>query len=86
MKVNPKNVPGLAQLLARMEKRMALANYAESTILSYTRAVKRLSVKLGKTPDNINEDELQEFLAASEGENEPKQLACLPVWDQVCLC
>ena len=62
MKVNPKNVPGLAQLLARMEKRMALANYAESTILSYTRAIKRLSVKLGKTPDNVNEDELQEFL------------------------
>ena len=70
MKANPKNVSGLAELLARMEKRMALANEpapdarsrAESTILSYTRAVKRLSVKLGKKPNNVNEDELQEFL------------------------
>ena len=63
-------MPGLAELLARMEKRMALANEpapdarsgAESTILSYTRAAKRLSVKLGKTPNNVNEAELQEFL------------------------
>ena len=62
MKAIEKNVPGLADLLDRMEKRMALANYAESTIVSYTRSVRLLGMKLGKSPESIEQDELHEYL------------------------
>lgn len=62
MKAITKNVPGLAPILKKMEKRMSLANYAESTISSYTRTVRVLGTKLGKSPDKIEQDELHEYL------------------------
>jgi len=57
-----KNVAGLPAVLSKMSQRMALANYAESTINIYVRAVRLLGVKIGKSPENIEQDELHEYL------------------------
>jgi integrase len=57
-----RTVPGLSKILNKMEKRMSLANYAESTVKSYTRTVRLLGTKLGKSPDKIEQDELHEYL------------------------
>ena len=57
-----KNVPGLRSVLSQMSQRMALANYAESTIVSYTRSVRVMGVKLGKSPEKIEQDELHAYL------------------------
>ena len=61
-KISEKNVAGLSAILSKMTQRMALANYAESTIKSYVRAVRMMSVKIGKSPEKISEDELHEYL------------------------
>lgn len=53
---------GLDQVLARMSQRMALANYAESTIASYCRSVRTLGIKIGKSLVNVEQDELHEYL------------------------
>jgi len=57
-----KNVAGLSAILFKMSQRMALANYAESTITIYVRAVRVMGVKLGKSPENVEQDELHEYL------------------------
>jgi len=62
MKALKKNVPGLPEVLSRMEQRMQLANYAESTIKSYCRSVRLLGVKIGKSPEEIEQDELHEYM------------------------
>ena len=67
MKVSVQNVPGLANVLDRMTKRMTLANYAESTIMTYTRTLRLLGCKLGKSPENIEQDELHEYLLEIKG-------------------
>lgn len=64
MKTVLKNVEGLEAVLSRMERRMGLAGYAESTIKSYTRSVRVMGYKLGKSPENVEQDELQEYLLA----------------------
>lgn len=64
MKALEKNVSGLPEVLSRMAQRMELANYAESTIASYCRSVRLLGVKLGKSPEEIAQDELHEYLLA----------------------
>ncbi|MEO0687275.1 MAG: phage integrase N-terminal SAM-like domain-containing protein, partial [Cyanobacteria bacterium J06649_11] len=53
---------GLDQVLTRMSERMALANYAKSTIASYCRLVRTLGIKIGKSLVNVEEDELHEYL------------------------
>jgi len=53
---------GLDQVLTRMSHRMCLANYAESTIVSYCRSVRTLGTKIGKSLSNVEEDELHEYL------------------------
>lgn len=62
MKAIIKNVPGLSKVLNKMEKRMSLANYAESTMVSYMRSVRVMGTKIGKSPENIEQDELHEYL------------------------
>ena len=47
-----KNVAGLSAILSKMTQRMGLANYAESTIRTYVRSVRLMSVKLGKSPES----------------------------------
>lgn len=44
-----KNVAGLSAVLSKMSQRMALANYAESTISSYSRAVRLMGVSLRRS-------------------------------------
>lgn len=41
-----KNVAGLSAVLLKMSRRMVLANYAERTISSYSRAVRLMGVNL----------------------------------------
>ncbi len=64
--ISEKNVAGLSAVLSKMSQRMGLANYAESTIVIYVRAVRALGVKLGKSPENIDEEELHEYLLAEK--------------------
>ncbi len=56
-----KNELGLDEVLARMTQRMSLANYAESTILSYCRSVRVMGIKIGKSLTNVEQDELHEY-------------------------
>ena len=51
---------GLDQVLTQMARRMGLANYAESTIVSYCRSIRTLGTKIGKSLSNVEEDELRE--------------------------
>lgn len=60
--ISEKNVAGLSAVLSKMTQRMGLANYAESTITIYVRAARTLGVKLGKCPENVEQDELHEYL------------------------
>lgn len=62
MKAIEKNVVGLDRVLTRMTQRMSLANYAESTIASYSRSVRVMGEKVGKSLENIEQDELHEYL------------------------
>jgi len=57
-----KNDLGLVEVLTRMTQRMTLANYAESTILSYTRSVQVMGTKIGKSLVNVEQDELHAYL------------------------
>lgn len=57
-----KNVAGLSAVLSKMSQRMGLANYAESTINIYVRSVRIMGVKLGKSPEKIDEEELHSYL------------------------
>lgn len=57
-----KNELSLEEILTRMTHRMSLANYAESTIVSYCRSVRVLGIKIGKSLVNIDQDELHEYL------------------------
>jgi hypothetical protein len=63
MKANvEKNVADLSAVLSKMTQRMGLTNYAESTVKIYLRIVCMLGVKLGKSPENIEEDEIHGYL------------------------
>jgi len=62
-----KNALSLDQVLSRMSQRMGLANYAESTIVSYCRSVRTMGLKIGKSLSNIEEDELHEYLLEIKG-------------------
>jgi len=57
-----KNGLGLEEVLTWMTRRMGLANYAESTIASYSRSVRTLGMKIGKSLVNVEQDELHEYL------------------------
>jgi len=57
-----KNDLCLDEVLARMTQRMSLANYAQSTILSYCRSVRVMGTKIGKSLTNVEQDELHEYL------------------------
>ena len=57
-----KNDLSLDAVLAQMTRRMQLADYAESTILSYCRSVRVMGTKIGKSLVNVEEDELHEYL------------------------
>lgn len=57
-----KNVAGLSAVLSKMSQRMALAGYAESTIQIYVRAVRSLGMKIGKSPEKIEEEALHTYL------------------------
>mgnify|MGYP006267276947 CR=1 FL=1 len=54
-----KNGLGLDEVLTRMTRRIQLADYAESTILSYCRSVRVMGIKIGKSLVNVEEDERQ---------------------------
>ena len=62
MKATAVEKNGLDHVLTRMSQRMSLANYAESTIASYSRSVRTLGIKIGKSLANIEQDELHEYL------------------------
>lgn len=67
MKVNLDSVPGLEGLLDRLGRRMRLANRAESTIICYSRTIRVLCLKIGKIPEEMEADEIEDYLLNLKG-------------------
>ena len=67
MKTPITSVSGLEALLSRLERQMRLANRAESTIVSYSRMVRKLCLKIGKIPEQMEPDEIEDYLLGLKG-------------------
>ena len=67
MKTHVRSVSGLEALLSRLERQMRLANRAESTIVSYSRMVRKLCLKIGKIPEQMEPDEIEDYLLGLKG-------------------
>ncbi len=67
MKTNLGSVPGLEDLLDRLGRRIRLANRAESTITCYSRTVRTLCLKVGEIPEEMERDEIEDYLLGLKG-------------------
>ena len=67
MKANLSSVSGLEALLVRLERQMRLANRAESTIVCYSRMVRKLCLKIGKILEQMEPDEIEGYLLGRKG-------------------
>lgn len=55
-------IPGLSAVLKRLNNRMIVSNLQSTSIVSYSRAVRKLSVFHKRIPDNLELDEIMDFL------------------------
>lgn len=67
MKATIESVLGLRVLLDRLSRQMHLANRAESTIVCYSRVIRDLCTKIGKLPDQMDQDEIEDYLLGLKG-------------------
>ena len=57
-----KELSGLSRVLKRLKNRMIVSNLQATSIVSYSRAVRKLSVFHKRIPDNLDLDEIMDFL------------------------
>ena len=62
----------MTHFLDRFIQDMQLRNFSESTICSYTYALKQLAAHFNKSPELINEQEIKDYFFFS-GKSEPFQ-------------
>jgi site-specific recombinase XerD len=55
-------IPGLSAVLKRLNNRMIVSNLQSTSIVSYSRAVSKLSVFHKRIPDHLELDEIMDFL------------------------
>ena len=55
-------ISGLSSLLKRLKNRMIVSNLQATSIVSYSRAVRKLSVFHKRIPDDLELDEIMDFL------------------------
>ncbi|MEM7373190.1 MAG: tyrosine-type recombinase/integrase [Bacteroidota bacterium] len=67
MKATVDSISGLGALMDRLSGQMLLAGRAESTLVCYGRVVRDLCVKIGKLPDQMDQDEIEDYLLGLKG-------------------
>ncbi|MBL4649858.1 MAG: tyrosine-type recombinase/integrase [Aureispira sp.] len=55
-------IPGLSTVLKRLKNRMLVGNLSPASIISYSRAISKLSVFHKRIPDDLDLDEIMDFL------------------------
>lgn len=57
-----REVPGFTDHIGKFEEQITLKSYAESTIFSYSRGIAQISLHFGKSPLNLDADEINAYL------------------------
>jgi integrase/recombinase XerD len=57
-----KEVPGFAELLHKVERRMTLAGNSPKTLVCYGRSLAQMALHFGLSPVEVDEEEVQEYL------------------------
>ncbi len=55
-------VPGFGDLIHRVERRMTLAGMSPKTLVSYGRSLGQMALHFGRSPVEVDEEEVQEYL------------------------
>jgi len=57
-------VPGFEKVVKKLEQQVSLRGQSQSTLHNYMRRIALFSLHFGKLPENIEEDEINEYLAS----------------------
>ena len=57
-------VPGFEQVLKKLDQQVALRGQSQSTLNNYIRRIAKISLHFGRLPEEIDEDEINEYLVA----------------------
>lgn len=57
-----REVPGFAEHIRKFEEQITLKSYAESTVFSYSRGIAQISLHFGKSPLDLDADEINAYL------------------------
>ena len=57
-----REVPGFTDHTGKFEEQITLKSYAESTVFSYSRGIAQISLHFGKSPLNLDADEINAYL------------------------
>ncbi|MGF1637944.1 MAG: tyrosine-type recombinase/integrase [Cyclobacteriaceae bacterium] len=57
-----KEVPRFAEHIQKFEEQITLKSYAESTVFSYSRGIAQISLHFGKSPLDLDPDEINSYL------------------------
>ncbi len=57
-------VPGFEQVFKKLDQQVTLRGQSQSTLNNYIRRIATISLHFGRLPEDINEDEINEYLVA----------------------
>ena len=57
-----REVPGFADHIRKFEEQITLKSYSESTVFSYSRGIAQISLHFGKSPLDLDPDEINAYL------------------------
>lgn len=57
-----REVPGFSDHIRKFEEQITLKSYAESTVFSYSRGIAQISLHFGKSPLDLDADEINAYL------------------------